>query len=90
MQSLPLYAQLINLLAALLLLLAFAMLAQRRVVSLIDLFAAQGLALACSTAIVGYATGQRHLYFSAALTLLLAAVKKAKAAPLPAEKRSSA
>ena len=43
------YAQLINLLAAILLLLAFAMLAQRRVVTLIDLFAAQGLALACST-----------------------------------------
>ena len=32
-----------------LLLLAFAMLAQRRVLSLIDLFAAQGLALAAST-----------------------------------------
>ena len=43
--ALPLYAQVINLLAAILLLLAFAMLAQRRVVSLIDLFAAQGLAL---------------------------------------------
>ena len=71
MNALPLYAQLINLLAALLLLLAFAMLAQRRVVTLIDLFAWQGLALACSTAIVGYATGQRHLYFSAALTLVL-------------------
>ncbi len=48
--STPLWSQLINLLAALLLLLAFAMLAQRRVLSLIDLFAAQGLALACSTA----------------------------------------
>ena len=46
MAALPLYAQLINLLAAILLLLAFAMLAQRRVLSLIDLFAAQGLALA--------------------------------------------
>ena len=71
MATLPLWAQLINLLAALLLLLAFAMLAQRRVVSLIDLFAWQGLALACSTAIVGYATAQPHLYFSAGLTLLL-------------------
>jgi hydrogenase-4 component E len=48
MVALPLYAQLINLLAAILLLLAFAMLAQRRVLSLIDLFAAQGLALTCS------------------------------------------
>jgi hydrogenase-4 component E len=71
MSSLPLYAQLINLLAALLLLLSFAMLAQRRVRTLIDLFAAQGLALATSTAIVAYATNQPHLYQSAALTLIL-------------------
>ena len=71
MAALPLYAQLINLLAAILLLLAFAMLAQRRVLSLIDLFAAQGLALACSTAIVAYGTHQPHLYFSAGLTFLL-------------------
>lgn len=70
----PLYAQIINLLASVLLLLAFAMLAQRRVLSLIDLFAAQGLALAASTAIVAYATAQTHLYFSAALTLALKVV----------------
>jgi len=69
--TLPLYAQLINFLAAVLLLLSFAMLAQRRVLSLIDLFAAQGLALTTSTAIVAYATNQPHLYFSAGLTLLL-------------------
>jgi hydrogenase-4 component E len=72
--ALPLYAQLINLFAAILLLLSFAMLAQRRVLSLIDLFAAQGLALATSTAIVAYATNQPHLYGSAALTLLLKVV----------------
>ncbi len=71
MSALPFYAQLINLLAAVLLLLAFAMLAQRRVLTLIDLFAAQGAALAISTAIVAYATGQRHLYWSAGLTLAL-------------------
>jgi hydrogenase-4 component E len=71
MTGLPLWAQLINLLAAVLLLLAFAMLAQRRVFTLINLFAAQGFALACSTAIVAWATGQEHLYGSAALTLLL-------------------
>jgi hydrogenase-4 component E len=71
MATLPLYAQLINLLAAILLLLAFAMLAQRRVLSLIDLFAAQGLALAISTAIVAYGTHQTHLYWSAGITLLL-------------------
>ena len=64
-------AQLINLFAAMLLLLAFAMLAQRRVVTLIDLFAAQGLVLALSTAAVAYTTSQPHLYQSVALTLLL-------------------
>ena len=64
-------SQLVNLLAALLLLLAFAMLAQRRILTLIHLLAWQGAALAASTLVVGYATGQTQLYFSAALTLLL-------------------
>jgi len=66
-----LYGQLINLLAALLLLIAFAMLSQRRVLSLINLFALQGLVLSVSTAAVAYASKQHHLYLSAALTLLL-------------------
>ncbi|MBK7591404.1 MAG: formate hydrogenlyase [Betaproteobacteria bacterium] len=69
--GIPFYAQLINLFAALLLLISFAMLAQRRVLSLIDLFAAQGLALALSTAVVGWGTGQSHLYWSAGVTLTL-------------------
>ncbi len=63
--------QLIHLCAALLLLLAFAMLAQRRVANLVGLLAAQGLALAVCTATVGAVTGQHELYASAALTLLL-------------------
>jgi len=63
--------QLINLFAALLLLIAFAMLSQRRVLSLINLFALQGLILSISTAIVAYSSNQHHLYYSAALTLLL-------------------
>jgi hydrogenase-4 component E len=63
--------QLINLLAALLLLIAFAMLSQRRILSLIYLFAWQGFVLALSTTIVAYSTGQHHLYYSAALTLIL-------------------
>ena len=63
--------QIINLLAAVLLLLSFAMLAQRRIRSLIDLFAAQGFVLALSTAFVAYATGQSHLYWSAGMTLVL-------------------
>ena len=67
----PLYEQLVNLLAAILLLLAFAMLAQRRIYTLINLFAAQGVALFLSTAVAAHATGQVHLYFSAGLTLVL-------------------
>ena len=63
--------QLINLLAALLLLIAFAMLSQRRVLSLIYLFAWQGFVLVLSTTLVAYSTGQHHLYYSAALTLIL-------------------
>jgi len=61
----------INLLASLLLLIAFAMLAQRRILRLIRLFALQGLVLAVNTAVVAMAIGQPHLYFSALLTLVL-------------------
>jgi len=64
-------AQLINLMAALLLLIAFAMLSQRRIRSLIFLFAWQGLVLAANSVIVAHSTGQGHLYYSAFLTLLL-------------------
>jgi hydrogenase-4 component E len=62
---------LINLMAALLLLIAFAMLSQRRILRLIYLFAAQGLVLSVNTVIVASITAQPHLYFSALLTLLL-------------------
>jgi len=63
--------QFINLLAALLLLIAFAMLTQRRILSLINLFALQGFVLALSTFVVAFSTNQHHLYYSAGLTLLL-------------------
>ena len=63
--------QLINLCAAILLLLGFAMLAQRRILSLINLFMLQGMVLVASTTIVAYTTGQHHLYWSAGLTLVL-------------------
>ena len=69
--SQSLSGQLVNLLAAFLLLLAFAMLSQRRILTLIRLFAWQGAALAASTLIVAYSTGQTHLYFSVALTVML-------------------
>jgi hydrogenase-4 component E len=74
MNAVPLTAQLINLFAAVILLLAFAMLAQRRVLPLINLFALQGLTLASSTVVAAVSTGQHHLYYSAALTLLLKAL----------------
>ncbi len=72
--GLPLHAQLINLCAALLLLLAFAMLTQRRILSLVNLFAAQGLVLVLSTLVVAYSTHQNHLYLSSAITFALKVV----------------
>lgn len=64
-------SQLIHLGAALLLLTSFAMLSQRRILSLVNLFAWQGAILSLSTAILAYTSGQHHLYISAALSLLL-------------------
>ena len=72
--TVPLASQLINLCAAVLLLLGFAMLAQRRILSLINLFMLQGLVLFASTLIVAYSTAQHHLYWSAGLTLVLKAL----------------
>jgi hydrogenase-4 component E len=69
--AIPLTTQFIDLLASLLLLIAFAMLSQRRILSLINLFAWQGLVLSLSTFVVAYSTAQHQLYYSAALTLLL-------------------
>ena len=69
--SAALIGQLVNLCAAIMLLLGFAMLAQRRILSLINLFMLQGMVLVASTLIVAHTTGQSHLYWSAALTLTL-------------------
>jgi hydrogenase-4 component E len=71
MQGTPFDLQLLNLCAALLLLLSFAMLAQRRVVSLVTLLAMQGALLLVATVLLAWRTGQHHLYVSAALTLAL-------------------
>lgn len=68
------YLQVVNLLAALLLLISFAMLSQRRIVGLVTLFAWQGVALVASTTLVAWATDQHHLYYSAALTFALKVV----------------
>ena len=69
--TIPLASQVINLCAAIMLLLGFAMLAQRRVLTLINLFMLQGLTLFTSTLIVALTTHQNHLLWSAGLTLLL-------------------
>jgi hydrogenase-4 component E len=61
--------QLLNACAALLLLLSFAMLSQRRVVTLVNLLAVQGALLAVATLLLAWRTGQHHLYLSAALTV---------------------
>jgi hydrogenase-4 component E len=69
--SVPFSTQIVNVLAALLLLIAFAMLSQRRVLTLIKLFAWQGAVLTASTVVVAWSTGLTDLYVSAAITLLL-------------------
>lgn len=63
--------QLVNFLAAILLLLSFAMLSQRRILSLTHLYTLQGVALVSANLILGFVTADTHLYVSAALTLLL-------------------
>ncbi len=67
--QLPLYQQAILTLAAMILFTSFALLAQSRVLSMIHVFAWQGLLVAATTALVAYDSGAHHLYFSAALTL---------------------
>ena len=66
-----LLTQFINLLGAVLLMLAFAMISQRRILSLIHLFTMQGAILALATAVVGYVTHQPHLYLSAGVTFVI-------------------
>lgn len=70
----PLFLQFVNLLGAVLLLLAFAMLSQRRILSLVHLFTMQGAVLVLATVVVGYVTAQPHLFVSALLTLALKVV----------------
>lgn len=69
MANVPFDLQLLNLCAALLLLLSFAMLAQRRIVIMVNLLAMQGGLLLFATLLLAWRTGQHHLYLSAALTL---------------------
>jgi hydrogenase-4 component E len=71
MTGIPFALQLVNTLAALLLLVSFAMLSQRRVVTMVNLLALQGVILLAATLLLAWRTGERHLYLSAALTLAL-------------------
>jgi hydrogenase-4 component E len=64
-------AQINSLMAALILLTAFGLLIQRRILALLHLFAWQGFFLCLSTAFVGYVTGVHHLFISSLLTLTL-------------------
>ena len=66
--------QLTNLFATMILMLSFAMISQRRIVSLINLFTLQGVALVAASVLVAYETGQADLYVSAALTFVLKVV----------------
>jgi len=61
--------QLLNTLAALLLLLSFAMLSQRRIVGLVNLLALQGALLFAATLLLAWRTGDHNLNLSAVLTL---------------------
>ena len=74
MTHLPWTAQLIDLGAAVLLLTSFSMLSQRRILSLVNLYAWQGAVLSMATAAVAYTSGQNHLYVSAGLSLVLKVV----------------
>ena len=74
MNGVPFALQILNALAALLLLVSFAMLSQRRVVTLVNLLALQGSLLCAATLVIAWRTGQSHLYLSAALTLALKVV----------------
>src|SRR3954447_12969327 len=71
MTGTPFDLQLLNFCAALLLLLSFAMLGQRRIVTLVNLLATQGALLLVATLLLAWRTGEHHLYVSAALTLAL-------------------
>jgi hydrogenase-4 component E len=63
--------QIVNFLAAILLLISFAMLSQRRILALIHLYTLQGVALALANLVLGFLIDDTHLYVSALLTLVL-------------------
>jgi len=69
--SAALIQKLVDGLAALMLLTSFALLAQHRMLSVLNWFAAQGVLLAVTAAVVAYGTDNNELYISAVMTFLL-------------------
>jgi len=69
--SAALVQQMVDGLAALMLLTSFALLAQHRMLSVLHWFAGQGLLLAATAAVVAYGAGNEELYISALMALLL-------------------
>jgi hydrogenase-4 component E len=67
-------SQLINLCSMLLLLTAFAIVAQRRLSACVDLFALQSLFLAATAALVAWFTDSPHIYIAALLTIAIKTV----------------
>jgi len=63
--------QIIDGMAAVTLLISFALLAQHRMLSVLHWFAAQGWILAATAALVAYSTGESELYISAIMTFVL-------------------
>lgn len=66
--------QAVSVAAAMLLLISFALLAQHRMLAVLHWFAAQGVVLAATTALVAFSAERHELYLSAALTLALKGV----------------
>ena len=66
-----LLGQSINLYAAVLLIVSFAMISQRRILNLVHLYTTQGITLVLATLTVAYLTHQPELYVSAVLTFAL-------------------
>ena len=64
-------SQLVDLCSVLLLLCCFAIVAQRRLSACVDLFALQSAFLAATAALVAFLTGHKHIYFAAALTIVI-------------------
>jgi len=64
-------SQLVNLCAVLLLLTCFGIIAQRRLMACVDLFAIQSMFLAVMAALVAYLTDIHHIYVAAVLTIVI-------------------